>query len=143
MFWFFKEYFIDLYYVRVWTQNLRQSRKSSHNSSTNIRCLKTDFFLNEIAQVYLRNMILQKKYSYFKYYYHNFIIVTLFSRLTYRIRVNKLPVVYKKIKVLRWRFIEIFPKIAQKSPKKVDFLGKKYTAGIPRLAWFLWQPKNC
>ena len=41
---FLKNIFIDLYYVRVWTQNLRQSRKSSHNSSTNIRCLKTDFF---------------------------------------------------------------------------------------------------
>ena len=77
---FLKNIFIDLYYVRVWTQNLRQSRKSSHNSSTKIRCLKTDF-LNEIAQVYLRNMILQKKDSYFKCHYHNFIIVTPFFKI--------------------------------------------------------------
>ena len=77
---FLKNIFIDLYYVRVWTQNLRQSRKSSHNSSTKIRCLKT-CFLNEIAQVCLRNMILQKKDSYFKYHYHNFIIVTPFFKI--------------------------------------------------------------
>ena len=38
---------------------------------------------------------------------------------------NKPPAVYKKIKVLRWRIIEIFPKFAQKSPKKWTFWAKK------------------
>ena len=35
----------------------------------------------------------------------------------YRIRVNKPPAVYKKIKVLSWWFIAILPNFTQKSPK--------------------------
>ena len=45
---------------------------------------------------------------------------------SYRIRVNKPPAVYKKIKVLSWWFIEIFPKFDQKSPKKWTFWVKKW-----------------
>ena len=45
--------------------------------------------------------------------------------VVYRIHANKPPPVYKKIKVLRWRIIEIFPKFAPKKPQKVDFLSKK------------------
>ena len=48
----------------------------------------------------------------------------------YRIRINKPPAVYKKIKVLSWWFIEIFPKFDQKSPKKWTFWVKKW--------WFIW-----
>ena len=33
--------------------------------------------------------------------------------------------VYKKIRVLKWRFIEIFPNFSLKKPNKVDFWAKK------------------
>ena len=54
----------------------------------------------------------------------------IFLKINYRIRVNKPPAVYKKIKVLSWWFIEIFPKFDQKSPKKWTFWVKKW--------WFIW-----
>ena len=46
----------------------------------------------------------------------------------YHIRANKPPAVYKKIKVLSWWFIEIFPQFDQKSPR--TFWVKKW--------WFIW-----
>ena len=56
----------------------------------------------------------------------NVTILILKTELLYHIHVNKPPVVYKKIKVVRWRIIEIFPKFAQKSPKKWAFWAKKW-----------------
>ena len=52
------------------------------------------------------------------------IIPKIEIHIEYRICANKPPAVYKKIKVLSWWLIEIFPK-AKKSPKKWTFWGKK------------------
>ena len=43
----------------------------------------------------------------------------------YHIRVNKPLAVYKKIKILRWRFIEIFPKFSPKKAPKSGLFRQK------------------